>query len=241
MNKLTSGLKRLVDAIENETSQITVSKAAELMEKAAITQDDLLPWADFEHPAEDGYGRKMVFKNEKFEVMVMTWNPGDYSSVHDHGYTQWGAVQVFGNVLHQTFSNIGSSFRLAKKEILQSESITKVNNALIHQMGNATTRAYLTLHMYGANEPHKTVTANMKIYELETGKIRLTQGGAFFNLDENEAPVINSMHPIEKETFVNHAAILMQYYCRYPANKIYKRRRALLKKLEELVCDHVPE
>ena len=201
MEKLTPGLQRLVDSIERQQEHVSVKLAAELMEDAQITEEDVLPWADYDHPIGDGYGRNMAYHTDKFEVMIMTWNPGDYSCVHDHGYTQWGAVQVFGDVMHQSYSTVGEVFKLSSKEILPNRSITKVNNALIHQMGNATTKPYLTLHMYGANEPHETVTADMKVYELETGLIRKTNGGAFFNLSNEEAPIIGSIDSIEKETF----------------------------------------
>lgn len=239
MKTLTPGLKRLVNFIEKSQEHITVQKAADLMEKAQITEDDLQPWADYTHPVEDGYGRKLAYHTDRYEIMIMTWNPGDYSCVHDHGYTQWGAVQVFGNVMHQTYSNSGERFRLGKKEILPYGSITKVNNALIHQMGNVTTKPYLTLHMYGANEAHETVTADMKVYELETGDIRKTSGGAFFNLKDEEAPKIGKIKRIDKDTFVYYASILMQYYCRYPSSKIKDKRLALLHKLENMVCDQV--
>lgn len=239
MEKLSPGLQRLVDSIETQHKHVSVKLAAELMEKAKIVESDLLPWADYAHPITDGYGRNLAYHTDKFEVMIMTWNPGDYSSVHDHGYTQWGAVQVFGDVMHQSYSTVGDTFKLSSKEILSKGSITKVNNALIHQMGNATTKPYLTLHMYGANEPHETVTADMKIYELETGLIRKTNGGAFFNLTEEDAPIIDSMKPIEKETFVNQASILMQYYCRYAPDQIQERRLNLLHKLEGMACKNV--
>ncbi len=239
MEKLTSGLQRLVDLIEKDQAHLTVQKAAKLVEQANISEDDLQPWADYDHPVKDGYGRRLAYHTDKFEVMIMTWNPGDFSSVHNHGYTQWGAVQVFGEVMHQVYSNMGEKFRLSKKKILRYGSIAKVNNALIHQMGNVTTQPYLTLHMYGANEPHQTVTADMKIYELETGCIRKTQGGAFFNLTDEEAPVTDQMKPIDRETFVNQAAILVQYYCRYTPDEIRERRLPLLRKLENMVCDKV--
>ncbi len=239
MKNLTPGLQRLVDSIEQQQEHLTVKLAAELVKKAQIIEQDLQPWADYSHPALDGYGRKLAFQTDKFEIMIMTWNPGDFSSVHNHGYTQWGAVQVFGEVMHQVYSNAGDTFSVVKKEILKYGSIAKVNNALIHQMGNVTSKPYLTLHMYGANEPHETVTADMKIYEIETGLIRETQGGAFFNLTEEEAPIIGQMKRIDEETYVNQAAILMQYYCRYSADEVQERRVNLLRNLTNMVCDKI--
>ena len=69
-------------------------EVCQLIKESDISYEDLLPWADFDHPVKDSYGRKMVFEGPNFEVMVMSWVPGDYSAIHDHGYTQWGAVKV---------------------------------------------------------------------------------------------------------------------------------------------------
>ena len=239
MKTLTPGLQKLVDSIESTQEHVTVQKAAELMQQAEIIEKDLLPWVDYSHPIQEGYGRKLAFQHDTFEVMIMTWNPGDYSSVHDHGYTQWGAVQMFGNVMHHFYSNTGGKFRLSKKEILPYGTITKVNNSLVHQMGNVTSSPFLTLHLYGANEAHDLVTADMKIYEIETGFIRETQGGAFFNLTNEDAPVIGSMNPIEKETFINQASILMQYYSRFPGEDMQDKIRNILQKLENLIGEKV--
>ncbi len=49
----------------------------------------------------------------------------------------------------------------------------------------------------------------------------------------------SSQEEQKKETFVNQAAILMQYYCRYTPDEIRERRLPLLHKLENRVCDKV--
>ncbi|MCB0638640.1 MAG: hypothetical protein KDC54_18545, partial [Lewinella sp.] len=71
--------------------------------EAQVQPADLAPWADFDHPVSDSYGRKLVYKADNFEIMVMSWRPGDFSTIHDHGHTQWGAVQIFGPAEHATF------------------------------------------------------------------------------------------------------------------------------------------
>ncbi|MEZ4686290.1 MAG: hypothetical protein R3B47_09550 [Bacteroidia bacterium] len=78
----------------------TPIKQKELVLRADVKVEDMMHFADFNHPLEDGYGRNLVVDNGNFEVMVMSWNPGDYSSIHNHGYTQWGVVQAFGHVHH---------------------------------------------------------------------------------------------------------------------------------------------
>ena len=230
---MSEGLDRLTRLV-NAEPKMTVKKVAELVQTANIQVGDVEPFADYDHPIADGYGRKMAVETDHFEIMVMSWNSGDFSSIHDHGYTEWGAVQVFGNVMHHSFSNQGSEFKLSKKEILTTGSIAKVNHPLIHQMGNVTSEPYVTLHIYGSNDHAGVVTADARIFELETGLIKHTTGGAFFNLPDDQVYDITSMKPVERQTFVHQAALLLQYYERYDNAVIAEKRTNLLQRLEAI-------
>lgn len=230
MTELTPGLKRLAELIE-QSGEMTVSKVADYVKDASISVEDLVPYADFDHPTENGYGRQIAFAGKNYEIMVMSWNPGDFSAVHDHGYTTWGAVQVFGNIMHHIFAVKKARFTLTKKEILIDGTIIKVNNPLIHQMGNVTSSPYLTLHVYGDNVHVGNVTADSRIFDLETGLIKHTTGGAFFNLPDEKIYDVEKMPEIDYQTFVHQASILMQYYQRYPEEKMEYLSRILVEKL----------
>ena len=102
-NVLPKTLNILVQLLSNtieKEGKLSPKHVKELVEQANVQEKDLLSYADYNHPVEDCYGRKMVYDNGNFEVMVMSWNPDDYSSIHNHGYTEWGVVQVFGNAHH---------------------------------------------------------------------------------------------------------------------------------------------
>jgi len=230
MTDITPGLQRLTDLIE-QNGEMTISKVAEYVKTAAISVDDLEPYADFDHPNEDGYGRQIAVAGKHYEIMVMSWNPGDFSAVHDHGYTTWGAVLVFGPVMHHTFAIKKDLFTLTNKEILASGTIIKVNNPLIHQMGNVTSSPYLTMHVYGDNEYIGDVTADSRIFEIETGLIKHTTVGAFFNLPDEKVYDVEEMPEIDYQTFVHQASILMQYYQRFPEDKMDHLSRSLVDKL----------
>lgn len=230
MTEITPGLKRLTKLIE-QNGEMTISKVADYVKDAAICVEDLLPYADFAHPIEDGYGRQIAVAGKNYKIMVMSWNPGDFSAVHDHGYTTWGAVQVFGNVMHHTFAFKKASFTLTKKEILTDGTIIKVNNPLIHQMGNVTSSPYLTMHVYGDNVHLGDVTADSRIFELDSGLIKHTTGGAFFNLPDEKIYDVEKMPEIDYQTFIHQASILMQYYQRFPEDKMEYLSQILVEKL----------
>ena len=230
MADLTPGLARLHKFL-NDDPKMNSSKLVEYVEQAAIAEEDLLPYADYDHPKEDGYGRKLVVAEDHFEIMVMSWQPGDFSSVHDHGYTTWGAVQVFGNVMHHCFAEKDGVFQVKSKDILPYGTIIEVTNPLIHQMGNVTTKPYLTLHIYGDNEYVGDVTSDSRIYELENNMIKETTGGAFFNLPDDKVYNTRSMGEIDYNTLIHQASILMQYYQRYDEDTAREYTRHLMEKL----------
>lgn len=156
-----------------------------LVEAAQLTAHDLMPWADFAHPVADGYGRKLVFDGGHFEIMVMSWMPGDMSAIHDHGSTQWGAVQCFGfaehTIYHFTDNGVLGNPIAAP---YTPGMVREVDHSLIHQMGNATEMPFLSLHVYGCPGAKGSITGDARIFDLLENAIQYTDGGVFFCLPE---------------------------------------------------------
>ncbi|MCW5519851.1 cysteine dioxygenase family protein [Aureitalea sp. L0-47] len=237
--KMNSSLKNLIQQIQshlNEHNSLTPKRAAELVAEANVTEEDLMPFADFNHPVEDCYGRRLVHETDQFEVMVMSWNPGDYSSIHNHGYTEWGVVQVFGNTHHFIFHVKDNTLCFSKKEIIPSGSVVKVNNALIHQMGNTSGAPYLTLHVYGVNQKDNGITDDAMNFDLAFDRIAYTSGGAFFKLPSE---AINRTEPgvIPSDEVLIHYAYLYMDYClrQEPSEEISRIKEQIVLKMEQLV------
>ena len=81
---IPTSLQRLIDSLTLHPN-LNPQNAKALVLSADVQVEDMMMYADFGHPIEDNYGRKMVYDGGRFEVMVMSWNPGDYSSIHNHG------------------------------------------------------------------------------------------------------------------------------------------------------------
>ncbi|MGF1515340.1 MAG: cysteine dioxygenase family protein [Elainellaceae cyanobacterium] len=141
-----------------------------------------MPWADFSHPVADSYGRKLVFHGGHFEIMVMSWVPGDCSAIHDHGGAQWGAVQCFGAAEHYIYGYRQGSLTTLKLAHYTPGMIHQVDHSLIHQMGNASDMPFLSLHVYGCASPRQMITGDARIFDLFEGSIQYTDGGVFFCL-----------------------------------------------------------
>ena len=123
MNKhrLPFAIQDLIRMLE-EAEDLTPRVARDLLLSANLQAEDLEPWSDLEHPIRDSYGRKLIFDGGYFEMMAMSWTPGDFSAIHDHGYTEWGAVQVFGPAEHSVFlEQDGDLTTLSRAEVKPGE------------------------------------------------------------------------------------------------------------------------
>ncbi|MEM6980079.1 MAG: cysteine dioxygenase family protein [Planctomycetota bacterium] len=174
-------LQSIVDACE-QSPTITPNRAAAILRNANVAESDLMPWAEFDHPTRDGYGRRAVKLGSNYELMIMSWRPGDFSAIHDHGQTQWGAVMVFGQAEHAVYDLDG--IRLTTRERVQTThgQINVVDHDLIHQMGNSTNQRFFSLHLYGCQQAVDGVTGDARIFDLFQNQIQYTSGGVFYCL-----------------------------------------------------------
>ena len=184
-NELPLSIKRLINSLQRQ-KVLDPNIARQLVIDAKITQEDLLPWADFSHSVADSYGRKLVYDGGNFEIMVMSWMPGDFSAIHDHGSTQWGAVQCFGNGEHWVYKLYNQELSIHSQTAFPPGTAVAVNHDLIHQMGNPSELPFLSLHVYGCENPHGSITGDARIFELWEGCIQYTDGGVFFALPEEQ-------------------------------------------------------
>ena len=181
---LPASLQYIVGKL-TETKSLRPSQMVKIIREANVRPEELEPWADFDHPVEDSYGRKLVYKGGHFEIMVMSWRPGDFSAIHDHGHTQWGAVQIFGPAEHATFRTEDGYISTLNRWQVKAGDIVGVSHSLTHQMGNPTSNTFfLSLHVYGDVQEQENVTGDARIYELYSGNIQRVDGGVFFAIPQ---------------------------------------------------------
>ncbi|MEO0538063.1 MAG: cysteine dioxygenase family protein [Cyanobacteria bacterium P01_A01_bin.123] len=183
VNAYPERLQRLIQTLQ-QACDFTPGQIREIVLRAQISTEDLMPWANFDHPVADSYGRQLVFHGGHFEIMVMSWMPGDFSAIHDHGATDWGAVQCFGAAEHYIYRFAEGVLSTLKTAHYSPRMVHTVDHNLIHQMGNAGARPFLSLHVYGCEQIGETITGNARIFDLLEGSIQYTNGGVFFSLPE---------------------------------------------------------
>ncbi len=215
-------LQYIIREIQKNRNNMSPDLAREIVETSNITPADLETWADYSHPDSDSYGRKLVYNEGFFEIMVMSWVPGDISAIHDHGYTLWGAVKVFGPAQHAAFSVSDGMIATTSREVFEPNRVIAVGHELVHQLGNMTDSRFLTLHMYGLYDPEfslDSVTANARVFDISTGRIERTDGGMFFGLPEES---ITTMEPAPEPDFLSWSRNTVEYVRRMRRSKEHR-------------------
>ncbi|MDJ0735352.1 MAG: methyltransferase domain-containing protein [Nostocaceae cyanobacterium] len=206
-NHLPPSLQRIIDGIRHHQHSMKPSLAKKIVLEAGVRMGDLNPWESYNHPLADSYGRKLVFAADFFEIMVMSWTPGDVSAIHDHGYTEWGAVQIFGPAEHATFLVQDDSINTLSREVIQPGKVIAVGHQLVHQMANRSQEKFLSLHVYGVNTEdfaQESVTADARIWNITDGVVQRTNGGVFFALPDEKINSIESAPFPDSLSWLNH-------------------------------------
>jgi predicted metal-dependent enzyme (double-stranded beta helix superfamily) len=178
-------VENLVKTLEN-LELFTPESVHKAVAECDIRFEDLKDWIDYGYPVSDSYGRKMVHNGGFFEVMVMSWRPGDYSSIHDHGKAEFGAVKIFGDVEHAAFKLDNQKLITISREIVKSGTTLKVTQSLIHQMGNPGESNFFSLHVYGNVNLEGGVTSEARIFDYSRNELLFVNGGVFYLLPEDE-------------------------------------------------------
>ena len=180
---LPGPIRDLVRTLESGL-RFDASQAAEMLSKLEIGDSDLRPWHDFNHPVTESYGRLLVAAGHNFELMVMSWAPGDYSAIHDHGAAEWGGVRYFGPADHVIFDEDRGLLSLKERMTMGVGDVYAVDESLIHLMGNPTDSPFVSLHLYGRSEAAESIPGGARIFDLYEQRIQRTDGGVFFCLPE---------------------------------------------------------
>ncbi len=238
---LPPSLRKIAAQLE-QSRHLKPSEMRRIILEANVQVEDLKPWADFDHPIGDSYGRKLIYKGDNFEIMTMSWRPGDFSTIHDHGHTQWGAVQVFGPAEHATFRvNEGKISTLARWTMKERDAVG-VHHTLVHQMGNAThDKFFLSLHVYGEPEDIDNVTGDARVFDLENQTIQRVDGGVFFGLPATQVKRMEEGPQADFPTRLRHMIELIRRLRKMENQKVNNSGKDLSSVVKDFMsAQHLP-
>ena len=162
---LRARLAPLLDYLE----KITRGGRAELGELARILKGlDTLRFEDLDARAlfsDAGYTRLQVAGDDRYEVLLMGWKPGQQSPIHDHAKSVCGARVLKGVASETTFRFTPSGhLRAEGTRPVPAGSVFASSDADIHLIANYETSPLCTLHVY--SPPLR----RMSQYRFDTGE-----------------------------------------------------------------------
>ncbi len=203
-------IQKLVQYLENK-KEVSEKDLLSSIKKSDINISDIGNYVCFNHSIHESYGRSIIYESNKVEIVLMSWNKEDYTSIHDHGYAQWGAVYAFGNIQNSCFKIENNTLKKLSQTTLKKGEIAIVDHSSIHQMGNPYNKPALSLHVYYTNKNVENVTGEARNFDLYSQTVYKANGGAFLDIPEKDIVRKEKCPGFDKNLYNNYVNILQQY------------------------------
>ena len=117
---------------------------------APITFDDVRGFVRFD---DDSYVRALIFRNDRLELRLHCWRPGQSTSLHGHGASACAFKILRGTATETVLGD--------RDRVWAPGSIVEENAPRLHQVMNAGRDPLLTLHAYSPPLPVEACTNSM--------------------------------------------------------------------------------
>lgn len=123
--------------------------AEEMIALAKSVDIDSLGIDEFRRFKPGSYQRNRVHLNEHFELVVLCWEPGQSSSIHDHGRSNCLYLILDGSMEEDRFElDADGEPQKTGSKVYGRGGITLAPGHLIHRINNNTDARLVTLHIY---------------------------------------------------------------------------------------------
>ena len=159
-------LSELINVLQSDCAVITPARVQDILDRLVVTTEEARPHALF---SERRYARNLVYKDREFEIMIMCWNAGQRSSIHDHAGSLGGLKILEGELTESLFERAANG--MIKSLISADYAIAETRveeTSLIHQISNlqAENGTAVSVHIY------IPPLVRMNVYSLEDPAVR---------------------------------------------------------------------
>jgi cysteine dioxygenase len=104
-------------------------------------------WISYITECEENYIKKLVFRNEDYELFIVSWMPGKGSSIHDHSKNGCLFKILRGELIEERYSM--NEIKLESSTLFNENNIGYIENEEgLHRMLNKTEEIVVSLHLY---------------------------------------------------------------------------------------------
>ena len=159
-NHVTSqSLNELVTALDDE-ERTQYNDIIRSMKLPSSVFENLCSWSN------ESYTRNCIIENDKFELILLCWEKGQITPIHDHGGEEcW--VKVIEGEFRETIYKMDESGKLKvlKSAVAKTGDITYMIDFMgFHSLENLSNKRSMSLHLYA--KPIR----NCKMFDEHSGK-----------------------------------------------------------------------
>lgn len=147
------GLGWLLARLDALHSTVDETSARELLAQASLTPQEV---ARYIEPQPGSYARRAVVRKDEYELLVLTWMPGQGSVAHDHAGSLCGLKVVQGALEEQLYeAGPDGQVRPTAASRLGPSEITVDPGVIIHSLSNPADSGQIlvTVHLYSPPLP----------------------------------------------------------------------------------------
>ena len=128
-------------------SELNLEALKSHLERLEIEPGALAPFQNF---SDEGYQRNLVYRTGSFEILLLCFEPGQRTPIHDHAGSACGVKVLEGKATETTFRVIGDGYLSPSltRQLLAPGVVGSVDMD-IHQLANfQADERLMTLHIY---------------------------------------------------------------------------------------------
>jgi len=127
-------LSGLIKVLQADASVMCPARMQDILDRLVIPTDEIIGHTLF---SETRYARNLFYKTAEFEIMIMCWNVGQRSSIHDHAGSLGGLKILHGELTESLFEKApnGMIKSMTSADYTVGE-IRVEETSLIHQISN---------------------------------------------------------------------------------------------------------
>lgn len=97
----------------------------------------------------ENYTRNCLVRKDGYELILMCWDKGSATPIHDHSGEDCWVYQVTGGIRERRYRNVSSGFEMTNEAILIEGNITYMHDRMgYHTIENVVGERAMTLHVY---------------------------------------------------------------------------------------------
>lgn len=147
----TLRLDALVKQLDQCDGAIDKKTARRLLDNFPVDYSDVVPYVE---ERADTYNRRCVARRENYELLVLTWAPGQGSVAHDHSGSLCGLKVIVGDLTEQHFKT-GPDGQV-RRSTAQHAGVGQIlidPGVIVHALRNDSDKLLITLHIYSPPLP----------------------------------------------------------------------------------------